>query len=749
MKRATLSFGIAASLFLLALGLMVAGVLNPDTSECPDAGQDVAARPDARGASVPDEYGDIPVHFEANEGQTDPSVRFLSRAGGYTLFLTAGEAVLAPVRAESEDETTASENRPAPLRMRFLGANGGVRMNGRGPLPSRSNYFIGSRENWQTGVPHFASVGYEQIYPGVDLVFYGNRNLLEFDFIIAPEADPGLIRLAFEGAESLTIDQAGDLRIATMAGNFTQHAPIIYQDVDGARKPVEGSYLLDDSARVGFSVGRYDRSLPLVIDPMLSYSTFLGSAASDVPHGIAVDSSGSAYITGEVDSATFPTTNPTIGIAYNAVLVTKLNPSGNGLVYSTFIGGCMGTDLGQGIALDAEGNAYVTGYTTSADFPTLFAPQKILKGAQDAFLLKLDPTGSALVYSTYYGGSASDSGVDVAVDSTNKAYFIGDTSSSDFPTWNAQQPGWGWDGDDAFVVKFSSGAGILYSTYLRGAAPDFAGDIAVDAQGNAYLTGQTESSDFPTQSAFQGTKQGGAGSEDAYVTKLSASGALTYSTYLGGFESEKGLGIDVDGAGNAYVVGHSSSSDFPTANAFDGSVGGSCAHFVAKLANDASGLDYSTYLGGTGACGFNTDVAVDGRGRAHVVGWTAASAFPTVSPIDGSLDGFEDGFVSIFSPGGNALDFSTFLGGSAFDDCRNVAVGPQGNTFVLGHTDSSDFSTVNPFQGSIAGGTYDMFVSKIVAPLDFFIASAPASAPRGNGSIGESEQMDATRGDSS
>jgi hypothetical protein len=562
------------------------------------------------------------------------------------------------------------------------------------------------------------------------LVFHGDQGGLEYDFIVAPGADPAQIRVGFTGAEGLKLDPAGNLLLEAAGGFFLQLAPVVYQEVDGGRTLVAGSYDLGADGSVGFTLGEYDTSVPLVIDPMLSYSTYLGSATSDTPHGIAVDSGGHAYITGKVQRTTFPTTGPNIGATGgDMVLVTKLNPAGDGLVYSTFIGGCMGSEVGQGIAVDAAGNAYVTGTTTSVDFPTLFAPQKVLNGSSDAFLLKLNAAGSALVYSTFYGGGAADSGVDVAVDSTNQAYFTGDTSSSDFPTWNAQQQGWGWDGDDAFVVKFSSGAGILYSTYLRGAAADFAGDIAVDTQGNAYLTGRTESSDFPTQSAFQGTKMGGLGREDAYVTKLSASGALTYSTYLGGFENEKGLGIDVDGVGNAYVVGHSFSSDFPTVHAFDGTVGGPnyCAKFVSKLGDAGDSLVYSTYLDGVNTCSFNTDVAVDSRGRAHVVGWTGSSAFPTVRAIQPTINTWEDGFVCRFSPGGKVLEFGTYLGGSGYDDCRNVALDPHGNVYVLGSTPSSDFPTVNAYQPDIKSGA-DLFVVKIIDPLDFFLAGAPVGA---------------------
>jgi len=708
------------SVFLLALGLVLIELHATGDS----------TGPVSFAADLPDDqaYGQLPLYFEPNQGQTDPSVEFLARASGYTLYLTSNEAVLAP--SVGSGASTTGYGRAAPLRIRFLGASSTPVVSGVEMLPGQSNYLLPCMAGPQTEIPHFAKVRYEHVYPGIDLVFYGNEELLEFDFVVAPAADPGLIRLGFGGAEGLAVDADGSLVVETDGGAFIQHAPTIYQEIDGVRRPVPGGYQLGDSGDLGFALGSYDAAHTLVIDPMLAYSTYLGSDASDTPHGIAVDSGGNAYITGKVSWTTFPTTGPNIGsTGGDLVLVTKLNSTGNGLVYSTFIGGCMGSEVGHGIAVDAEGNAYVTGNTSSQDFPTLFAPQKVLHGPDDAFLLKLNPAGSALVYSTYLGGFASDSGVDVAVDHTNKAYITGNTSSSDFPTWGAQQGTWGWDGDDTFVVKLSSGAGQnYYSTYLRGAAADFAGDIVVDVEGNAYVTGRTASSDFPTQSAFQGTKVGGIGSEDAYVTKLSASGALTYSTYLGGSGQDKGLGIDVDSGRSVYIAGSTESSDFPTESPFDGTVGGSCANFVTKLNNAGDGLVYSTYLGGTGACGFNTDIAVDATGSAHVAGWTASSTFPTVKPIQGAIASFEDGFVSRFSANGRALEFSTYLGGTSNDDCRNIAVDSNGNAYVLGFTWSSDFPTVSAFQPDRKVGG-DLFVAKFSDPLDFFIAAAPRPEP--------------------
>ena len=436
--------------------------------------------------------------------------------------------------------------------MQLVGANATARPEGRDELPGKVNHFIGNDpKRWSRGVPTYAQVRYQDVYAGIDLVYYGNQRELEYDFVVAPGANPDTIALTFEGADALEVDAAGNLVLHTGADRILQRAPRVYQDIDGVRKAVPSRYALQDATadrqQVRFDVGGYDRRHPLVIDPVLAYSTYLGGLSTDDAIGIAVDSAGSAYVTGDTASIGFPTTSDafdtTLGGSgtYDA-FVTKLDANGAGVVYSTFLGGSS-HDTGLGIAVDSSGCAYVAGYTASANFPTTPGAfdGTYGGGTYDAFVTKLDPGGAALLYSTYLGGGqgvSQNAGFDVAsgiaVDHAGNAFVTGLTYSSDFPI----TPG-AFDttfaGGDVFVTKLlASGSALAYSTYLGGSANDAGNGIAVDSAGSAYVTGSTASSNFPTTpGAFDVTRGGGI--FDAFVTKLAASGAaLVYSTYLGG-----------------------------------------------------------------------------------------------------------------------------------------------------------------------------------------------------------------------
>ena len=589
-------------------------------------GRKIPVSPSTAKAHLQEAYGKLPLSFEANRGQADPQVRFLSRATGHTLFLAPTEAVLmlrsrervnryslnvkrAPHDATTQPPDDSTARRPndsatqrpnestiephndsTVLRMSFVGANPKTRMEGQEGLPGKANYFLGNDpKKWRTHVPTYAKVHYQDLYPGIDLIYYGNQRQLEHDFVVRPGADPGSIALSFQGADKVEVDAQGDLVLHTAAGAIRQRKPVIYQEVAGLRRDIAGGYLLREKRTVGFKVDKYDPSRPLIIDPVLIYSTYLGGSSSDVAGGIAVDAAGNAYVTGGILSTDFPTTagafQTTLGGDLDA-FVTKLNPTGSALVYSTFLGGSA-FDEGLGIAVGAAGNAYVTGDTRSTNFPiTAGAFQTTLGGSAGAFVTKLNPAGSALVYSTYLGGSNNDDGKGIAVDLTGNAYVTGDTDSSNFPTTaGAFQTTLGGDGGDAFVTKLNpAGSALIYSTYLGGSGLDRGLGVAVDASGNAYVTGDTRSTNFPTTAgAFQTTLDGFA---DAFVTKLNPTGsALIYSTYLGGISFDEGLGIAVDSSGNAYVTGDTTSADFPTTTgAFQASAGGALDVFVAKFA---------------------------------------------------------------------------------------------------------------------------------------------------------------------
>ncbi|MET0648126.1 MAG: SBBP repeat-containing protein [Pyrinomonadaceae bacterium] len=651
---------------------------------------------------VREAYGRIPMSFEANRGQTDASVNFLARGAGYTFFLKPTEAVFVLPNADSgvEDEgaaersltTTSSPKteavrskvvpRPKVLRMRLVGADASAPAKGLGELAGKMNYLVGDDSSqWRTGVPTFGRVRYAEVYPGVDVVYYGNQRQLEYDFYVAPGSDPRSVSLTFDGADRVEVDGRGDLLLTLGETVVRQLKPFIYQEVAGARREVEAGYEVGADGRVRFAVGEYDRGLPLVIDPVLVYSTrFGGSSASD----IAIDSEGNAYVTGVAFSTDFPTVNPlqaTIGGGSIDAFVAKINAAGSALVYSTYLGGG-DNDAASDIAVDSAGNAYIAGGTTSTNFPTANAFQNAYAGGEgDAFVAKINAAGSALVYATYLGGSGSDFNLGIAVDLAGNAYVTGRTVSADFPTANALQhaPG-GGDIQNAFLTKFNAaGSALVYSTYLGGNSDENGYGIAVDSAGNAYVTGSTYSTDFPTVNPIQAAKAGSG--RDAFVTKMNAAGsALVYSTYLGGSDEDQAEDVAVDSAGNAYVTGYTASADFPTANPFQsGFDGGSTDVFLTKLNAAGSVLAYSTLLGGSeGEAGFG--VAVDSAGNAYVAGFTySANDFPTANALRCTDASAPDAFVAKFNAAGTGLVYSTYLGG---DRANGLAVDSAGNAYV-------------------------------------------------------------------
>ncbi|HXN23339.1 MAG TPA: SBBP repeat-containing protein [Candidatus Dormibacteraeota bacterium] len=709
-------------------------------------------------------YGKLPMAFEANRGQTDQGVKFISRGSGYSVFLTANEAVLAlhkssngkPQRADLErikpqgmkDEPWAQQDAksgnpaaslfagraaaakpesitkrlseselsaPAVLRMKLMGAKSGARVIGQKQLPGKSNYFIGNDpKKWHTQVPAYAEVRYQGAYPGIDLVYYGHQGQLEYDFVVAPGFSPKAITLEIAGTAHgapLRIDRQGDLVATLDGGQISFHKPVVYQPTGAERMYVDGWYVLKGEHEVGFEIAAYDPTKALVIDPTLIYSTYLGGTRDDYGVGIAVDSAGNAYVTGFTGSMNFPTSNPlqsTIHGGYDA-FVAALDPTGATLLYSTYLGGT-GTDYCFGIAVDSAGNAYVTGYTNSTDFPTSNPLQPTNHGGYDAFVAALDPTGATLLYSTYLGGTGDDYGYGIAVDSTGNAYVTGFTTSWNFPTSNPLQPTNHGGFFDAFVAALDpTGATLLYSTYLGGTGYDVGRGIAVDSAGNAYVTGATDSTNFPTSNPLQPTIHGGL---DAFVAALDPTGAtLLYSTYLGGTSDDYGLGIAVDSADNAYVTGYTDSTNFPTSNPLQPTNHGGRNAFVAALDPTGATLLYSTYLGGTGT-GYCFGIAVDSAGNAYVTGFTGSTNFPTSNPVQPTNHGGDDAFVAALDPTGATLLYSTYLGGTGTDFGQGIAVDSAGNAYVTGYTNSTNFPTSNPLQPTNHGG-YDAFVAKI------------------------------------
>ncbi len=635
-------------------------------------------------------WAEIPLSFEPNLGQESPDVRYLARGSSYSLYL--GDA---GILLSGTDES--------PLQMNLVGANRAARVSGESRQISTSNYITGNDPaKWRTSVPNYARARYSSVYPGIDLVYYGHDGNLEYDWIVEPSADPRRIRLRFDRADRLRIDEHGELVIAVGTTEYRQRKPVVYQEIDGQRIFVAGAWQLRGRT-AGFRIGAYDRTRPLVIDPVLYYSTYLGGTANDYAYAIAVDGAGNSYVTGGTASASFPTRNPLQGSlrGSNDVFVTKLNANGSAKIYSTYLGST-GVDEGTGIAVDARGAVYVTGSAGFSDFPMKNAIQATWGGSGDAFLAKLDPTGSALVYSTYLGGNAIDKGTAVAVDPAGNAYVVGITFSTNFPTVNPYQAAKGLQ-QDAFVAKINpSGSAWLYVTYLGGNNVDEGYAIAVDAGGNAYVTGETASTNFPVQSPFQG---GNATNFDAFVTKLNPAGsALVYSTYLGGSGTDSGTGIAVDSSGSAYVTGITTSGNFPLASPIDNTLGSNAVDdvFVTKFNAAGSALVYSTYLGG-GSGDDAYAIALDKAGDVFVTGRTNSSDFPLVNAIQGTRFAF-DMFVTEINPAGSALLFSTFVGGTGSESGRGIAVDSLGNIHIAGETTSTNFPVAKAMQTGSGGG---------------------------------------------
>jgi hypothetical protein len=691
------------SLLISLLGLLT--FLEPEPADKPSK----ANRSDQIG--IRETYLKMPLSFEANQGQATGNVKFLSRGQGYSLYLTPSETIL---------ELRGKKNANLQLRIETLGANNSPLIVPVEELPAKSNYFFGNQpEDWRINIPNYSKVRYNGIYPGVDMVYYGNQRQLEYDFVVYPGARPDLIKLRCKGADKLEIDSQGDLLMHIGGSQVRQHSPRIYQVKDGIKETIAGNYLIEGEHEIGFQVGSYDLERPLIIDPVLSYSTYLGNVGSEEGTSIAVDSAGNAYITGVTTSTGFPTKGARQpgNAGSSDAFVTKLNAAGTALIYSTFLGGG-GEDFGSGITVDNNGNAFITGDTTSTNFPTMNPFQSMSAGSQDAFVTRLSPAGNELVYSTYLGGDKGDVGFNIATDSAGSAFVTGTTISQNFPLLNPFQNSLG-GGFDAFVAKFNpAGNALIYSTYLGGTSGEFGIGIVVDSAGSAYITGSTNSDNFPVANAIKGTFGGGAPFGDAFVTKFSASGNnLIYSTYLGGSKSDFGSGIDLDQAGNAYVTGGTLSTDFPTLNPLQASFKGGNEigdAFVTKVSSVGNAFVYSTYLGGEGD-DFGSDIAVDSQGNAYVTG-SASSTFPTVDLLQNQSrygGGISDAFVTKLNSQGNSLNYSIFLGGSVEDRGAGIALDQAGSAYVTGVSDSGNLPMVTPFQAS-NGGARDAFMAKIL-----------------------------------
>jgi hypothetical protein len=648
--------------------------------------------------------GKLPLAFEANVGQAEASVRYLAHGSGFALALTDQGATLALNHGGQQDT----------LQLELVGGNPTPALVGLEAQTGHANYLLGNDPaQWHRAVPLFGRVASPQVYPGIDLVYYGNdQQQLEYDLDLAPGADPSQISLRFAGQQGQTVDAQGDLVLHLAGGDMVQQAPVVYQQGSaGTRTSVASRYVLRDDGTLRVTLGAYDGSRPLVIDPILTYSTYLGGSGNDQSKSIAVDSSGNVYVGGYTYSFNFPTVSPFQSANSSGLdgFVAKLNAAG-ALVYATYIGGS-NSNFDARIAADDAGNAYVVGSTNSTDFPTRNPVQgSFAGGGYDAFVAKLNATGG-LVYSTYLGGSGYDVGNGIAADAAGNAYVDGYTTSTDFPT-DGTIGSITANNRNAFVVKLNAAGGLGYSLLVGGSGDTSANVIAVNPAGNAYITGYSTSINLPVSAGAVQPVAGGGG--DVFVAEVNGAGTrLVWSTYLGGSGFDTGNEIAVDRFGNVYVTGNTSSTNWPTASPAQASFGGGPTDvFVTELNATGTALVYSTYLGGSGD-DVGGGIAVDLSGNTYVSGYTSSTNFPTVSPLQAAYGGGTyDCYVAKLNSTG-ALVHSTYLGGSGEDECFAVAVDEVGNAYVTGYTTSTNFPTASPLQATNGGGQ-DAFVAKLL-----------------------------------
>jgi Abnormal spindle-like microcephaly-assoc'd, ASPM-SPD-2-Hydin/Beta-propeller repeat len=714
-------------------------------------------------------YGKIPLTFEENSGQTDAQVKFLARGAGYTVFLTDRDATLRLERRSAQPGAQAEAG--AVVRIALAGANSHPVAHADGAQVAHANYFVGSDpQKWRHDVPEYARVKFDAVYPGIDLVYYGNQGRLESDYVVRPGANPNRIALRVEGSDRIRLNSDGDAILSTAVGDVSLHQPHAYQESGTEHVEIAANYISLTSGALGIHVGAYDAKLPLVIDPVVGYATLLsGSTSATVSNAIAIDSTNNAYIVGATGAADFPTTvgafqRTLTGTAANA-FVTKLNSAGSGLVFSTYLGGSGASgksDNATGVAVDSTGNVYITGTTPSTDFPITAANayQIVNNGTPlNGFFTKLDPTGATLLYSTYFGGSGSDSCAAIAVDSNGNAYMTGTATSTNFPVTpgTAIQTA-GQSTGLAFVSRINpalSGTNsLVYSTLLGGTSANQGTGIAVDASFNAYITGQTTSTNFPvTTSAFQSSLKGTAG--NAFVARVDTTTAnnLVYSTYLGGTATSSGSGdigtaIALGPSSNVFVTGNTAATDFPvTAGVLQSAPKNSTkTTFVARLDTtklNAQSLMYATYIGGS-SLDAAAAIAVDSSGNAYVAGATQSSDFPTIAgapQFTRTTQNRDIGYVSVLNPTGTALSFSTYFGGSNGDAVTGIGldgVSPP-NIYIAGLTASSDFPvTTGAFQTTFKTG--GAFVARLSPSAATGVILSPSTLNFGKQVVGVTSQ---------
>jgi RHS repeat-associated protein len=650
-------------------------------------------------------YGTRTVAFAKNVGEFGSGVDYAASGQEYSVSLSKSGATVSLHQggpSASSQTGTGSSGQSASLSLQYVGASSSAQGLGQNEQQASTNYYQGSNSaSWYTDVANYGQVTYQNVWSGVDVVYTASSadsQEMEVSYVVHSGANLSQVQYQVQGAQSLSIDQNGNLVIQLANGTLTSQSPTLYQqDASGARTQVAGHYVLLGNNTVGFQVtGSYDSTKSLTVDPTLLFSGYLGT--NDEGNAIAVDSAGNSYIAG---TSYLPV--PPSGTKAQ-VVVYKLDSSGN-LVYTSFLSGAS-NDYGYGIATDAAGNAYVVGQTSSPNFPSAAGS---LSGSTDAFVAKLNGGGDTLIWSAYYGGSGSEAAYGVTVDFSGNVYLTGRTNSTNLTLVNQYQ-GISGGGYDAFAAEFtSSGSALLWSTYLGGNQDDEGHAIAVDYSGNIVIAGWTASINFPVHNPIQLFNAGG---HDAFVSKFSPGGnSLLWSTFLGGLGTDEAYGVAADAAGSVYVTGLTSSTNLPVSTgAYQSTSGGGNDAFVAKIDSGGTSFLYDTYLGGTGD-DRGLAIAVDGNGDAFVGGSTTGANFPQVNSMYAYGGGTTDGFLAEVNPNGGSLAFSSYLGGSGADEVRGVALDPAGNLYATGRTTSSNFP--NQGTGTSLSGSYDAFAVKV------------------------------------
>jgi RHS repeat-associated protein len=694
----------------------------------------------------------LALPFEQNVGQTNAQVKYLARGPGFGLFLTGNAAALALARPG----TSAGPSQPATrdvIKLQFAGANSNPQVVGQQELPSRSNYFSGNDPSkWLANVTQYGQVAYHNLYAGVDLVYYGNANRqLEYDFVVAPGADPSQVHLSFQGVASPQLDAQGNVLLGVGGRSVMQQAPGLYQLSNNTRQTVSGGYVLNADGTIGFQVGTYDHSKPLYLDPVLSYSSYLGGSGDDYAYAVGVDQAGNTVIAGSTSSTNFPSATGSFAGGASDGFVAKLNAAGNAIIYSTYLGGSA-VDQVNGLALDPAGDAYLVGTTSSTNFPTTSgAYQTTWYGTKAAFVAELNVTGDTLLFSTFLGSQSSPGtfadGRAIALDSVGRVVVTGAVGSDFSPTGGVLfQPGFGGGTSNAFVARLAADGTMQKASFLGGDGAAIGTAIAVDSQANVYVAGSTAnwtSNPFPTTSGAYQTAYGG-GAHDDFVTEVNANfRSLAYSTLLGGAGDDQANAIAVDSNGNAYVGGSTTGSFPTTTGAAQTTYGGGTSNaFVTKVAAGGSSLSYSSYVGGSGA-DVAYGLALDSAGSAVLTGETSSTNFPTLNAPYSSNAGGNDAFLTKVKTDGSGWLYSTYLGGSQDDAGQAVALDWAGNPTVVGWTKSSNFPTIGgPLQGTNAGGV-DAFAARLglKPPPPVFTGVSPDTGSSSSDQITTSQNL--------